>query len=277
MGKKKNNKTKGDVVWDSGFEVVKPKIMIPRECMDVMAEIQDHVDDKEFSVLFRGKWGQYGFQLETDYLIPKQEVMRCSVDYRENIGELRLKGGWNVVVHSHPFDNSGSGSFSSSDEEAINSHFDCSLLYVPHAIADARLLVSVGGIKLQLNLDKTSITVWNINSQEIKGLNNIKEKTYGVIKNADGSHDNTLWGDWGGGYRGGFTPSKEDSQMGSEKADIHRTKWYKGRWYTKYEFNLITKQSKGKLYLFRGQHYTEAEWERETRRYLTEAYPDNPA
>ena len=274
MSKKKKNHLDKEIVWDSGFEVVKPKIIVPRECMDVMAEIQDHVDDREFSVLFKGKWGEHGFLIGSEYLIPKQEVMRCSVDYKENIGELRVKDGWNVVVHSHPFNNSGSGSFSSSDEEAINSHFDCSLLYVPHAIADARLLIDVDKVRLQLVIAKTSITIWNTNSKEVKGLSNIKEKTHVVVRGATNSssaspYDGELFGHWGGNY----IPSKADAQMGAEKADIHRTKWHKGRWYTKYEFNLITEQAKGKLFLFRGQHYTESEWEKETRRYLDDKYP----
>jgi hypothetical protein len=207
-----------------------------------------------------------------EYYIPKQTVQRCSVDYDENIGELRLKDGWNVVVHSHPFNTTGNGSFSVSDEETINSHFDCSLLYVPHAIADSRLLIDIQGNKLQLTVPKDKILIWKTVCPDVQGLEKIVEKSWGSNSTSGYAYGDSgaLW-NHGGKYVPAKTEAKtkKECRIGSDKAGGQYTRWFRGRWYTPEEFKIVEKQdAKTDMYLFRGSYYTEEEWQKVTRDYL---------
>lgn len=115
-------------VFTSDLVVLKdPVINVPIEVLDLCERIQRKLPGKEFSILLKGNWSSRGFDVGKEYVIPKQKVEHASVDYLEDLVTYR-NNGFNTVVHSHPF-NSESTTFSSSDEDTINSHFTCSLLY----------------------------------------------------------------------------------------------------------------------------------------------------
>lgn len=138
-------------VFTSDLVVLKePVINVPIEVLDLCERIQARLPGKEFSILLKGDWSSRGFDVGKEYVIPKQKVEHASVDYLEDLVAYR-NNGFNTVVHSHPF-NSESTTFSSSDEETINSHFTCSLLYSNvNKFVDSTYLIKINeDIKLSL-------------------------------------------------------------------------------------------------------------------------------
>ena len=88
---------------------------------------------------------------------------------------MRENEGFNVIVHSHPFDY-GEGGFSPTDESHINSHFDCSLLYTSAKKVDInRLLVRTKDYVIRLENVKVFIVDEPI--EGIEGLENIRRVT----------------------------------------------------------------------------------------------------
>jgi len=142
----------GTEIWDSGLKIVKnPIVRIPLQLQLVCNTIQKRVNHKEFSVLARGRWTSEGFEVSEDYVIPEQEVTSSSVDYLEPLENYK-KQGYNVVIHSHPWGYRTGTDFSSSDEETINTHFDCSILFDGEKFCKAVLSIQVNNsIKLQIN------------------------------------------------------------------------------------------------------------------------------
>jgi len=130
-------------VFDSGLAVLDEAVVfVPRTLLGVCDTIQSNFKHTEFSVVCRGEWMDIGFVVYPDYEIPKQEVTGASVDY-DNEDLLRLKqDGFNVVLHSHPF-GKGKQSFSKADEDHVNTHFKCSLLYGNGTIDDARVVITL--------------------------------------------------------------------------------------------------------------------------------------
>lgn len=116
-----------DEVWDSGQAFVDPKILYMPDVLTVAKMLEEDYTGREFSVLFKGKWTVDGFEISEDYYIPKQEISWSSVDYKEDLYKIRTEQGFNTVMHSHP--KGVSKTFSLDDEETINFHFDCSLLF----------------------------------------------------------------------------------------------------------------------------------------------------
>jgi len=175
----KSNKEK-DIMWSSDLNITEPCIWLKDKVSDILFTLQDKAEDNECSILFKGYWDINGFVVDNEYYIPKQEVGRASVDYLENIGALRVKDGYNVVVHSHPF-SKGSGSFSSADEKYINSHFDCSLLMDGGGrIVDARLCISTPEecYKMLVEVDEDNIKEYTTRSINLVGIENICVKQY---------------------------------------------------------------------------------------------------
>jgi hypothetical protein len=132
-------------VFDSGLKVInlhkdKVKIDIPKVILNICDELQEEVGRNEFSIVCKGKWGNDGnYLVSEEYFVPKQKVDGAAVDYdHDHLEQLKLEG-FNVVIHSHPFK---SNSFSSSDQETINSHFDCSILYSMREFTTATVLIS---------------------------------------------------------------------------------------------------------------------------------------
>jgi len=136
-------------VWDSGLKVVKEvKVRIPLKILLVCREIQKHVGHKEFSILARGEWTTEGFEVSEEYIVPEQEVTSSSVDYKEDLGQYKAQG-FNVVIHSHPW--GGNTDFSHTDEETINTHFDCSILFNGSEFVKAVISIQINtNIKLQI-------------------------------------------------------------------------------------------------------------------------------
>lgn len=127
-------------VWDSDMKIIRKAVVrIPRHILQICNAIQTKLPGLEFSILVRGEWTESGFVLSEDYVIPKQRVAAASVDYNEDLGTYR-NNGYNTVIHSHPFKSS---SFSHSDEEAINSHFDCSILYSESNFTTASIRIQI--------------------------------------------------------------------------------------------------------------------------------------
>ncbi|HOA84333.1 MAG TPA: hypothetical protein PKV92_09290 [Thermodesulfovibrio thiophilus] len=158
-------------VWDSGINIVEPVIVIHPAISTILKVCQKHAGNNEFSILFKGLWTNECFYVSDTYYIPKQKVSTTSVDYEEDIGAVRREQGYNVVVHSHPF--AHSSQFSSADNEHINSHFDCSLLYTPSGIADNVLLIPINeNLKVRIKASDILTEIINI---EVNGLENIKE------------------------------------------------------------------------------------------------------
>lgn len=147
--------SRGSEVWDSGLSVLEdPEIHVPRHIQEIAIAIQEEVGRPEWGALFRGEWTENGFQVLPDYVIPEQKVSRAHIDYEEDLKKYRERG-YVVNMHSHPFSGSNAG-FSGVDDDHINSHFDCALLYAGKAeeIVDGLLNVDVSdGVRVQIDAD----------------------------------------------------------------------------------------------------------------------------
>lgn len=157
-------------VWDSDMKIVsKLSLLIPRKILKICNKIQSSLPGMEFSILVRGEWDEGGFLLSEDYVIPRQEVGAASVDYKEDLSSYKQLG-YNTVIHSHPF---ASSSFSHSDKESINAHFDCSVLYSQKNFTTASIKVQISpSVQLQI---KPEIDIIDEDIEEID-ISNIERK-----------------------------------------------------------------------------------------------------
>jgi hypothetical protein len=149
-------KKNGSKVFDSGLKVIKTHtekipVKVPAVIINVCNSLQRKVDRNEFSIVCKGHWEDGEYIVSDDFKVPKQEVAGASVDYDlEHLEELKL-AGYNTVIHSHPFKSSN---FSSSDDETINSHFECSVLYSVGEFTTATVAISgTPGVKFILTGD----------------------------------------------------------------------------------------------------------------------------
>lgn len=137
-------------VFDSGMTLIKVSdivIRVPMVILAVCNQIQEKVGNNEFSIFCKGQYTSRGYELSHEFVIPEQDVGGATVDYlNEDDGILRSQG-WNVVIHSHPFQ---MHNFSSSDEETINHHFTASVLYSQGKFVNSRLNIDLPGARLQL-------------------------------------------------------------------------------------------------------------------------------
>jgi hypothetical protein len=115
-------------VFDSGKSTVKKiAVLIPFKLLWICNAIQKKLPSKEFSIFSSGGYVDGRFVVNEEYIIPDQEVGGSTVDFTDPAEVDRMRhAGWNVVLHSHPFQ---MPNFSCSDDETINSNFDCSILY----------------------------------------------------------------------------------------------------------------------------------------------------
>ena len=67
-------------IWDSGFRTIPPRIVVSRKLMRILAVVQDHAGQDEFSILFKGNWDSSGFKGSDLYYIPKHAVHGSSVE-----------------------------------------------------------------------------------------------------------------------------------------------------------------------------------------------------
>ena len=164
-------------MWNSGYSVSEPSVLVERSVYNTIRGAKAKALDKEYSILFKGKWEERGFMVYNEYYIPKQSVSSASVDYKEDIGLLREKEGYNVVVHSHPFCKGNNGRFSMADKESINTHFPVSLLVNGHGniiCADMILNTPCKSHDILIELDIDSIYTFDRESVAVKGLDNIE-------------------------------------------------------------------------------------------------------
>lgn len=166
-------------VFDSGLKVLdmhtqKIQIDIPREILNACDELQAHVGHNEFSIVCKGAWDDDGrYLIGSEYKVPKQKVEGAAVDYDlVHLEQLKLEG-FNTVIHSHPFK---SDTFSSSDSETINSHFECSVLYSLRDFTAATIAISpVSGMKL---IARGEPCIEGQNTIPKSELDNIEKKNY---------------------------------------------------------------------------------------------------
>jgi hypothetical protein len=181
-------------VFDSGLKVIemhkdKIQVDIPKDILDACDELQTHVGHNEFSIVCKGKWKDDGtYELSADYKVPKQKVEGAAVDYDlEHLGQLKLEG-YNSVIHSHPFK---SDSFSYSDKETINSHFECSVLYSLREFTTATIAISpVSGMKL---IAKGEPVVEGQNIVPKSELDNIEKKFKTTNYHSDFARRDQFW------------------------------------------------------------------------------------
>jgi len=165
-------------VWDSGLKIIKkPTIYVHPKILSICNYIQSRVGEKEFSIVVKGRWQEDGFYVSDKFEIPEQEVGYSSVDYLEDLTKYKMEG-YNVIIHSHPF--SRSSRFSSSDEESINAHFDCSLLYTDKKFDDAVISLQLTEkLLLQVECD---VEILFLEEVEEIDLSKIKEKYTKPVK-----------------------------------------------------------------------------------------------
>lgn len=186
--------------WDSGLHVITPdefKVIINFEALRIIKSVEKKINKNlEFSILFKGYFNDKDgvFVVTNDYAIPKQKISPGSVDYEENLDNY-IKEGYNVVMHKHP---DGIRTFSSSDEESINSNFDCSLLYCNGEITDATMRIKISdNIMLKIKpeveivIDLLDIDIDGIIQEKVINVNPYKRNiTMLKLKGkGDNSHD----------------------------------------------------------------------------------------
>jgi hypothetical protein len=139
-------------VFNSGLKVIKAHnekidISVPPVISVVCNSLQRKVGHNEFSIVCKGHWNDDGtYTVSEEYKVPKQKVDGAAVDYDlDHLEQLKLEG-YNTVIHSHPFKSSN---FSTSDDETINSHFECSVLYSMGEFTTATIaVIPIAGTKL---------------------------------------------------------------------------------------------------------------------------------
>ena len=180
-------------VFDSGLNIVKPVVLVPRTINMVVNSIQKTIGNNEFSILLKGGWSDDGFTIIEDYYIPEQEVSSTSVDYKEDLSTLSKE--WNSIYHSHPFCYT-EPSFSTADIESINSHFECSLLGTTEGIKIANISFFVGTCIVQVKAD---VVIYDddieIDTSKIKTKTSIYANYY----------TNYNWTNYKDDYKGRFT------------------------------------------------------------------------
>lgn len=163
--------------WDSGLKIItNPRVIIPAKILAVCQKIQEKIGYNEFSILVKGTWTEKGFRISENFVIPEQEVTATTIKY-SNLQQYKQQG-YNTVIHSHPF----SGRFSSVDENSINAHFLCSVLFIENKFTKAIITVPVSnGIKLQVNGEIVvdfNIDVGNIEITNIKPVSKRNELSF---------------------------------------------------------------------------------------------------
>jgi len=183
---KKKKTTKKDItvteIWDSGFRISEAQIIVPHHISEIITEVQERINNNEYSILLKGQWEKQGFVIGTDYIIPKQKVLPADVTYIDDISILREQQGYNVVVHSHPFlKDSTSGWFSAADETTINIHFPCSLLLngIGQIVAaNLNIETTCPGKWIKIRLGYEDIFITKPSREiEIEGVENIQIST----------------------------------------------------------------------------------------------------
>ena len=146
-------------VWSSDLIISEHiDIELPASILALCNILRAHTSDNEFSVLCKGSWFGNVYKVSHEYVIPIQEVDRCSVYYNDNDLHQHRSAGYNVVIHCHPFK---SNWFSNTDATTINAHFECSVLYSEGSFTTAIVPIQVtDSFTLQVK-PKTIMINWN--------------------------------------------------------------------------------------------------------------------
>ncbi len=132
------------------------KVKVHARIRDVCNELATEFPGMEFSILTKGYMINGAWVTDAMYTIPLQEVGGASVDYdQDNLLELTQQG-FNTVIHSHP---PGCKSFSATDMETINAHFDCSILFNSGEFIQACIPVRMSEDTI-LQVDTCAIDIW---------------------------------------------------------------------------------------------------------------------
>ena len=122
-------------------------IEVPSKILLVCMALAKRDEHNEFSIILKGSMTDDGFVVSEDLLIPEQTVSGASVDY-DNIKMLEYKQqGYNTVIHFHPMSLS---KFSGTDDEYINTNFDCSILFNDYEFSDSIVNLKIGNVRLQV-------------------------------------------------------------------------------------------------------------------------------
>lgn len=199
-------------VFDSGKPTVKKiTVNIPFKLLWICNAIQKKFPSKEFSLFGTGQYVDGAFVVNEEYIIPDQEVGGSTVDFTDPQAVDRLRSaGWNVILHSHPFQ---MPNFSCSDDETINSNFDCSILY---SLGDFKKVV------LRLTLPDGSYLQLDGSIEasipELAGevdVSMIHEKTYTSYKDYTGQR--TLAGEQAYDSKFSFAPTDKEVEKAEEE------------------------------------------------------------
>lgn len=190
-------------VFNSGLNVIKTHIekvpiTVPSIIINVCNSLQKKVDRNEFSIVCKGHWGEDGnYIVSEEYRVPKQKVDGAAVDYDlDHLEQLKMEG-FNTVVHSHPFKSSN---FSQVDDETINSHFECSILYSVGEFTTATIaIIPIPGTKLIVTGDPRIDGVEYIVPESES--NNIEKKYKYQYNDYNRSYGDDYWYGWGGKNR----------------------------------------------------------------------------
>lgn len=179
--KSTSKKTNSNTVWKSGLKEIPHTIFLTEKLKYIIDTIQKEVGRNEFTILVKGKWSDKGFLLSEDYYIPEQKVTSSSVDYDNDLRELREEEGYNTLLHSHPFTRNGA-SYSGADETSVNMHFDAAMLLDgDNNLCKGKCMVSNNGGVLKIDMD---IEIISPDYDISPNIDNIKESsTYSYNKN----------------------------------------------------------------------------------------------
>ena len=177
MFRKKAENTVVDLepeLFDTGLEVCeKLVVLIPYEILGMCATLQDKMEHSEFSVLVKSEWTKDGYELKNEFVVPKQSVNSVEVNYKEDLEQYKSQG-FNTVIHSHPF---VSSNFSGADDDSINVHFECSLLFSIDTFRKAVLSFS-GNLDVRLVLDASITYIASPVEVPVAELEKIEKEIY---------------------------------------------------------------------------------------------------
>lgn len=143
-------------IWNSELTIAEDvNIEVPGFILSVCNYLRAHTSGNEFSILCKGYWNKNTYIVTDEYVIPIQKVDRTSVYYDDVDLHDHRSNDFNVVIHCHPFN---SASFSTTDSNTINAHFECSILYSEGAFTTAVIPIQVTeGLTLQMKPKEISI------------------------------------------------------------------------------------------------------------------------
>ena len=145
--------------FNSGSTVYDPLVVyVPDTIVGTCRAIQNRKKGMEFSILCKGAFGDGGYLINEDFVIPHQAVTGAEVDFTDT---AELEGyhaeGFNVIIHSHPFK---SETFSSSDRTTLSTNYECSLLFSGDTIVAGTVSIKIGEAVLVLDAKVSPLSMF---------------------------------------------------------------------------------------------------------------------